>query len=90
MLFRLQILFFQSIYKITQASDTPDKMTEKLFHEFDSDNDDRISWEEFREGAKKDPIIINFLHVTDDVWHVSVFFVVCILFHKICLLCKVL
>ena len=48
--------------------DSPDKMTEKLFDEFDQDNDGKISWEEFCEGAKKDAVIINLLQCDPGTW----------------------
>lgn len=59
-------LSFQAIYKMTQAIvppelNTPEKMTDKLFSQLDRDNDGTITWMEFYEGAKKDPVIINLL-----------------------------
>ncbi|XP_053394757.1 neurocalcin-delta-like isoform X2 [Mercenaria mercenaria] len=61
----------EAIYKMTNAMapkelDTPEKMTEKLFEEFDLNKDGHITFEEFKEGASKDPVIINLLECDPD------------------------
>lgn len=55
-----------TIYKMTGADitedlGTPDQVTDKLFTQFDSNNDGRISYEEFCQGASRDPLILHLL-----------------------------
>lgn len=55
-----------AIFKMTCAQvpsevNTPDKMTDKLFPQFDMNNDGLISYREFYAGATQNPIIINLL-----------------------------
>lgn len=62
---------FQAIYKMTNALvprelDTPEKMTEKFFDEFDLNRDGTISFSEFKQGAVRDPVIVNLLECDPD------------------------
>ena len=58
--------YFQAIFKMTDAifSDelsTPDKLTDKIFLEFDLDKDGRIGYVEFCRGVSRDPFLIHLL-----------------------------
>ena len=45
---------------------TPDKLTDKIFHEFDRDKDGVLSFEEFCSTASKDPFLIHLLECDPD------------------------
>ncbi|XP_069126418.1 hippocalcin-like protein 1 [Argopecten irradians] len=45
---------------------TPEMMTTKLFGEIDENGDGSITWEEFRTGAKADPLVLNMLQLNPD------------------------
>ncbi|KAL4235606.1 Hippocalcin-like protein 1 [Mactra antiquata] len=54
----------EAIYKMTNAyrdRDTSRKMSEKLFHLCDLNDDGKISFEEFCKGVERDPAIVNLL-----------------------------
>ncbi|KAG6809286.1 Neuronal calcium sensor 1 [Tricholoma furcatifolium] len=60
----LQIV--QSIYKMTGEmvklppdEDTPEKRVDKIFRNMDRDKDARLTFEEFVEGSKQDPTIVQ-------------------------------
>ena len=40
---------------------TPEAMADELFKQLDKNNDGRISWEEFRDGAPKIPDVLALL-----------------------------
>jgi Ca2+-binding EF-hand superfamily protein len=46
--------------------DTPEKMTNKFFEELDCNGDGQICFDEFKKGAKKDPVIVNLLECDPD------------------------
>ena len=46
---------------VPQELSTPRKMTDKLFNLFDLNRDGWISYEEFYQGASKDPVILQLL-----------------------------
>ncbi|KAL7411917.1 putative FRQ1-regulator of phosphatidylinositol-4-OH kinase [Mrakia frigida] len=61
-----------AIYKMTGAmvtlpedEDTPEKRVDKIFRMMDKDKDSRLSYEEFAEGSKKDPTIVQALSLYD-------------------------
>lgn len=66
----LQIV--QSIYKMTGEmvklppdEDTPEKRVEKIFKNMDRDKDAKLTYEEFVEGSKQDPTIVQALSLYD-------------------------
>jgi len=66
----LQIV--QSIYKMTGEmvnlppdEDTPQKRVDKIFRNMDKNADARLTFEEFAEGSKLDPTIVQALSLYD-------------------------
>ncbi|KAF8076275.1 hypothetical protein FPV67DRAFT_407724 [Lyophyllum atratum] len=66
----LQIV--QSIYKMTgemvklpSDEDTPEKRVDKIFSNMDKDKDAKLTYEEFVEGSKQDPTIVQALSLYD-------------------------
>jgi Ca2+-binding EF-hand superfamily protein len=66
----LQIV--QSIYKMTGQmvklppdEDTPEKRVDKIFKNMDRDKDAKLTYDEFVEGSKQDPTIVQALSLYD-------------------------
>jgi len=66
----LQIV--RSIYKMTGQmvklpadEDTPEKRVDKIFKNMDRDKDARLTYDEFVEGSKQDPTIVQALSLYD-------------------------
>ncbi|ODV93898.1 hypothetical protein PACTADRAFT_51646 [Pachysolen tannophilus NRRL Y-2460] len=62
----------KSIYKmignmveLDEDEKTPEQRVDKLFRSFDKNKDNYISFEEFKDGSKVDPSIINALNLYD-------------------------
>ncbi|OBZ85285.1 Calcium-binding protein NCS-1 [Choanephora cucurbitarum] len=54
-----------SMVKLPPDEDTPEKRVHKIFELMDTDKDGRLSMDEFREGSKKDPTILQALNLYD-------------------------
>nr|ODN86198.1 calcium-binding protein NCS-1 [Cryptococcus depauperatus CBS 7841]ODN94546.1 calcium-binding protein NCS-1 [Cryptococcus depauperatus CBS 7855] len=66
----LQIV--RSIYKMTgqmvqlpEDEDTPEKRVDKIFRNMDLNKDHRLTFDEFKEGSKQDPTIVQALSLYD-------------------------
>lgn len=66
----LQIV--RSIYKMTgqmvklpEDEDTPEKRVDKIFRNMDRNKDAKLTFEEFKEGSKQDPTIVQALSLYD-------------------------
>ncbi|CBQ67931.1 probable FRQ1-regulator of phosphatidylinositol-4-OH kinase [Sporisorium reilianum SRZ2] len=62
----------KSIYKMTgqmvklpEDEDTPEKRVDKIFRMMDRDKNAQLSFEEFQEGSKQDPTIVQALSLYD-------------------------
>jgi Ca2+-binding EF-hand superfamily protein len=62
--FDLKIL--QGQQPVTEDENTPQKRVDKIFDQMDKNHDDRLTLEEFRDGSKADPRIVQALSLGGD------------------------
>lgn len=51
---------------VTEDENTPQKRVDKIFDQMDKNHDDRLTLEEFRDGSKADPRIVQALSLGGD------------------------
>ncbi|KAF9940806.1 Neuronal calcium sensor 1 [Modicella reniformis] len=54
-----------TMVKLPADEDTPEKRVSKIFRLMDKDEDDRLTYDEFKEGSMKDPTIVQALSLYD-------------------------
>lgn len=57
---------FQGQQPVTEDENTPQKRVDKIFDQMDKNHDDRLTLEEFRDGSKADPRIVQALSLGGD------------------------
>lgn len=52
--------------QLTEDENTPQKRVDKIFDQMDKNHDDRLTLDEFRDGSKADPRIVQALSLGGD------------------------
>jgi len=55
---------FQGQQPVADDENTPQKRVDKIFNQMDKNHDNKLTLEEFKEGSKADPRIVQVLNVT--------------------------
>ena len=59
------LLTFQGQTPSSEDENTPQRRVDKIFSQMDKNNDDKLTLDEFREGSKADPRIVQALSLGD-------------------------
>ncbi|KAH9445478.1 hypothetical protein Pst134EA_022443 [Puccinia striiformis f. sp. tritici] len=51
--------------KLPADEDTPEKRVDKIFRTMDHNKDHKLTFDEFKEGSKQDPMIVQALSLYD-------------------------
>jgi hypothetical protein len=65
----VSLVFLQGQQPTAEDDNTPQKRVDKIFDQMDKNHDDRLTLEEFREGSKADPRIVQALSLGDGGQH---------------------